>query len=285
MDVIQTSEACYDRRGDGRRSPFALGGVDCSGPNPDQDDIDGDGPDSLQGGGLVRAELARQSLTSPSWLQEARDEPSGAKAIPLTWALCPFRISSSWPVSVSQRRITPDLPQVASESPVGSESHVEQLVALAADRPDDRQAGRVADRDHPGVVGRRKGRAIGHERECDQGVRAALRLQEPAGRGVPETDRLVVARRGESSTVRRERERADNIGVAIELLDAARRGNVPQADSPVFASSPSCPPAVASVRPSGAKATDRTDVLVARERLQEATGRTSQSRTLSSRVR
>jgi hypothetical protein len=51
---------------------------------------------------------ARHSLTSPSWLQEARDEPSGANTIPLIWALCPRKLSNSCPMSGPHRRIVPD---------------------------------------------------------------------------------------------------------------------------------------------------------------------------------
>ena len=186
----------------------------------------------------------------------------------------------------SQRRIDARTCRRLPANAIGGEGQVEQLVARAADRPEDLEAGRVADRDHAGFVGRREGSSIGREREGDEGSGVALRLQERAGFRVPEPHRLVVARRGEGATVRREGERANRVGVAGELSDAARRGRRPRRGrSSPCPSNLLLPPAEASVLPSGANATDRTKSWWPRSECSRRPVATSQSRTLSRIVR
>src|SRR5262249_22029263 len=54
-----------------------------------------------------------------SWLHEASTPPSGEKARPLTWALWPSRVKSSWPVTGSQIRTVRVLPATARLRPSG----------------------------------------------------------------------------------------------------------------------------------------------------------------------
>ena len=62
---------------------------------------------------------ARQSIRAPSWLHEASTDPSGENARELIGALCPFKVSSSRPVSTSQIRIALPSPAAATSRPSG----------------------------------------------------------------------------------------------------------------------------------------------------------------------
>ena len=134
---------------------------------------------------------------------------------------------------VSQRRILPDMPQVASDRPSGARRGSSSLsfsprivlrtARLAASRIVTRPVSSAAVMVPPSGANARAQRNS-----------SFAGLQEPASLDVPEPHRLVVARRGESSPVRRKRERADAVSVAPEFPDAARRSDIPQADCPVL---------------------------------------------------
>ena len=122
--------------------------------------------------------LARQSLTSPSWLHEARDEPSGAKAIPLTWALCPFKVKH---LLAGEGVPDSDHPGQCRTSP--AIGHRERRPGRATCRYRRefvlRTARLAASRivTTPASVGRREGRAIGRERNSDELIRSRLALR------------------------------------------------------------------------------------------------------------
>src|SRR5262249_17148754 len=64
----------------------------------------------------------RQSRTPPSWLHEARIEPSGENARPLTCAPDTSRPGHTSPVCGSTRWIVPDRPAAARELPSGAKT-------------------------------------------------------------------------------------------------------------------------------------------------------------------
>ena len=217
---------------------------------------------------------ARQTLTSPSRLHEARDDPSGAKAIPLTWALCPLRTRSSWLVRASQSRITPDVPQVARELPSGANARFSNLSLaprivlrtsrLAGSRIVTTPVSSAVAMVPPSGANARATRGVEFRCDCKQ---------DGAGCRVPEPNRLVVAHRGQGPPVGREGKRANRVGVARELSNAARPADVPHANGPVPPLQPFLAPCRGERPAIGSERDGPDEVLVALERMQEAPGR------------
>ena len=108
---------------------------------------------------------ARQSLTAPSWLAEARVAPSGAKATALTRWEWPSSTSITWPVIGSQRRTLASLHPAARVRPSG-ENERPQIAGIGPlDRPPPRPCSDIPDRDVSPSSARRQERPVGGERQ------------------------------------------------------------------------------------------------------------------------
>ena len=161
--------------------------------------------------------------------------PSGVKTSPLIASVCPVKVIRGCPVAASQSRAVWSVLPEAMVRPSGlNATHVMRSVCplITCKRP---SGGKFPDPQRMIVVARDQPAAVGAERHAFHGPAVGQHggALERAGTGraggIPHTDRLVDARRGDVAAVGAHGHGADLVAVPLERAKLLARASVPDA--------------------------------------------------------